>query len=357
MQTYLVGGAVRDRLLGNTSSDRDWVVVGATPQQLLDRGFIQVGADFPVFLHPETREEHALARSERKSGAGYNGFLVNTENITLEEDLARRDLTINAMAMDESGRIIDPYNGVADLKARVLRHVGPAFEEDPLRVLRVLRFLARFGPDWTIAPATSILMNRMISAGQLAELTRERIWKEISRGLMEWHPHVMCEALRSFRLLEVPGFEPYRGYFRCDDDLRRAVTENATVATRFCLAFGGGGKKPQFGHEIPTAVKDAVGRYQLMMEAWQREGALSARTMLTLVEASGGRRPGGADESALHAVSLMASPLHWQMRRALQAVAGVDIKAIAASMPPGPAVGQAISQARMQALEAAGFAA
>lgn len=357
MQIYLVGGAVRDRLLGKESSDLDWVVVGSTAQQMLERKFTQVGADFPVFLHPVTHEEYALARSERKSGTGYGGFLVDTENVSLEEDLARRDLTINAIAMDDAGQIIDPHNGQADIKARVLRHVGPAFEEDPLRVLRVLRFLARFGRTWTIAPETAELMSKMIRAGQLAELTRERIWKEISRGLMEFNPHLMCEALNNFELLDVKGFEPYRGYLRCDAPLLLAAAENATDATRFCLAFGRGAERPQFGPEIPTAVKDAVSRYRLMLEALRIEGDLSARTMLALVDATGGFRPGGADESALHAISITASILHWQIRKAMVAATSVDSKAIAASMPAGREVGQAIARARLQALEAVGFAA
>ncbi|NMG31937.1 multifunctional CCA addition/repair protein [Aromatoleum evansii] len=196
MRCYVVGGAVRDRLLGLPVQDRDWVVVGATPEEMLARGFRPVGKDFPVFLHPRTNEEYALARTERKSGHGYTGFVVHAApNVTLEDDLLRRDLTINAIAADEDGTLIDPYGGQADLAARVFRHVSPAFAEDPVRILRVARFAARFG-DFTVAPETLALMRAMVADGEVDHLVPERVWQELARGLMEDVPSRMLRVLR-----------------------------------------------------------------------------------------------------------------------------------------------------------------
>jgi tRNA nucleotidyltransferase (CCA-adding enzyme) len=195
MKIYAVGGAVRDELLGLPVIDRDYVVVGATPEEMVRRGFRPVGKDFPVFLHPQTHEEYALARTERKTARGYKGFQVYAApGVTLEEDLARRDLTINAIAEDEDGNLIDPYGGAADLKAGVLRHVSPAFVEDPVRVLRVARFAARFG--FAIAPETLALMREMAANGEIDALVPERVWQELARGLMEKIPSRMFHALR-----------------------------------------------------------------------------------------------------------------------------------------------------------------
>jgi tRNA nucleotidyltransferase (CCA-adding enzyme) len=196
MQTYVVGGAVRDALLGLPVNDRDWVVVGASPQQLIASGFLPVGKDFPVFLHPETREEYALARTERKTAAGYHGFVFHAEpSVTLEQDLARRDLTINAMAQDAQGHITDPFGGRHDLQARVLRHVTESFREDPVRILRLARFAARFA-QFSVAPETMILMRGMVQAGEVDALVAERVWQEFARGLMERQPSRMFEVLR-----------------------------------------------------------------------------------------------------------------------------------------------------------------
>ncbi|MBG0846302.1 multifunctional CCA addition/repair protein [Pseudomonas chengduensis] len=198
MQIYKVGGAVRDRLLGRPVSEVDWVVVGASAEQMLELGYRPVGADFPVFLHPQTGEEYALARTERKSGRGYGGFTFHASpDVTLEQDLIRRDLTVNAMAEDDQGNLIDPYNGQQDLAARILRHVSPAFAEDPLRVLRVARFAARYAPlGFSVAPETLALMRQLAESGELAHLTAERSWKEISRALMEPRPDVFVQVLR-----------------------------------------------------------------------------------------------------------------------------------------------------------------
>lgn len=196
MQIYTVGGAVRDELLGLPVQDRDWVVVGATPEEMVRQGFRPVGKDFPVFLHPETQEEYALARTERKTARGYKGFQVYAApEVTLEEDLARRDLTINAIAKDAQGNFIDPYHGRDDLKAGILRHVSPAFVEDPVRVLRVARFAARFG--FRIADETLELMRTMAANGEVDALVPERVWQELARGLMENKPSRMFDALRA----------------------------------------------------------------------------------------------------------------------------------------------------------------
>ena len=197
MQIYSVGGAVRDELLGLTVQDRDHVVVGATPEEMVRLGFKPVGKDFPVFLHPKTHEEYALARTERKTARGYKGFQVYASpEVTLEEDLARRDLTINAIAKDDHGRITDPFNGVADLRAGMLRHVSPAFAEDPVRILRVARFAARFSA-FRIAEETMELMREMVRNGEVDALVPERVWQELARGLMEHKPSRMFEALRN----------------------------------------------------------------------------------------------------------------------------------------------------------------
>lgn len=196
MQIYRVGGAVRDALLGLPVKDIDYVVVGSTPEDMVRLGYRPVGKDFPVFLHPETHEEYALARTERKTGRGYKGFTVYADqDVTLEQDLARRDLTINAIARDEEGRLIDPFGGERDLRAGVLRHVSPAFVEDPVRILRVARFAARFA--FEIAPETLKLMRHMVDDGEVDHLVPERVWQEVSRGLMERRPSLMFEALRA----------------------------------------------------------------------------------------------------------------------------------------------------------------
>ena len=216
MQTYLVGGAIRDALLGQPGSDRDWVVVGATPEEMVARGFVPVGRDFPVFLHPVTREEYALARTERKSAPGYRGFTIHAApDVTLEEDLARRDLAINSIAVPaelvgpdgqfdskNAAGLIDPFGGRQDLERKLLRHVTDAFREDPVRILRVARFAARF-TDFTVAPETLALMRDMVAAGEADALVPERVWQELARGLMERKPSRMFEVLRACDALAV----------------------------------------------------------------------------------------------------------------------------------------------------------
>ena len=276
MKIYMVGGAVRDRLLGRPVNDHDWVVVGATPEDMVARGFVPVGRDFPVFLHPETHEEYALARTERKNGRGYRGFVVQTSpDVTLEEDLARRDLTINAIAVgaDETGveAIFDPYDGRRDIAQRLLRHVTDAFREDPVRILRVARFAARF-TDFSVAPETMQLMREMVQHGEADHLVAERVWQELSRGLMEAQPSRMFAVLRECGALAVvlPELDrlwgvPQRAEYHPEVDtgvhvmmvLDMAARLSAPLAVRFaCLVHDlGKGTTPQdmlprhIGHE------------------------------------------------------------------------------------------------------------
>ena len=276
MQIYMVGGAVRDALLGLPVQDRDWVVVGATPEALAAQGYVPVGKDFPVFLHPASREEYALARTERKTAQGYRGFAVHAApDVTLEEDLARRDLTINAIAQGADGTLTDPYGGQRDIAARVLRHVTDAFAEDPVRILRVARFAARF-PDFSIAPDTLALMQRMVTDGEVDALVPERVWQELSRGLMAQQPSRMFEVLRECgaltqllpevaRLWGVPQSADYHPEVDTGVHLMMvldmAAQLNAPLAVRFaCLGHDlGKGTTPQaewprhIGHEERSA--------------------------------------------------------------------------------------------------------
>jgi len=276
MQIYMVGGAVRDALLGLPVQDRDWVVVGATPEALVAQGYVPVGKDFPVFLHPASREEYALARTERKTAQGYRGFAVHAApDITLEEDLARRDLTINAIAQGADGALTDPYCGQRDIAARVLRHVTEAFAEDPVRILRVARFAARF-PDFSIAPETMALMQGMVANGEVDALVPERVWQELARGLMAQQPSRMFEVLRACGALHklLPEVArlwgvPQRAEYHPEVDtgvhlmmvLDVAAQMNAPLAVRFaCLGHDlGKGTTPQaewprhIGHEERSA--------------------------------------------------------------------------------------------------------
>lgn len=256
MQIYLVGGAVRDQLLGLNVKDRDWVVVGADAQTLLNLGYQNVGKDFPVFLHPDTHEEYALARTERKTAKGYTGFAFDThQNITLEQDLMRRDLTINAMAQDLSGSLIDPFGGQRDLRNQILRHVSPAFAEDPVRILRTARFAARYG--FSVAPETMHLMRAMVANGEVDALVPERVWQELAKGLMEKQPRVMFEVLRECGALKVilPEIEalfgvPQRVDFHPEIDsgihtlmvLQRAADFNLSLPERYAALLHDLGK-------------------------------------------------------------------------------------------------------------------
>jgi tRNA nucleotidyltransferase (CCA-adding enzyme) len=269
MQVYLVGGAVRDRLLGRAVSERDWVVVGATPAELAGAGYIPVGRDFPVFLHPRTKEEHALARLERKVAPGYRGFATEfSPGVTLEDDLRRRDLTINAMAEDAAGKLIDPYGGQRDLEARLLRHVSEAFVEDPVRILRVARFAARYAPlGFTIAPETLTLMRGMVEAGEANALVAERVWTETEKALAEPRPDVFISVLRECGALKViyPEVDalfgvPQPGKWHPEIDsgvhqllaLREAVKLGGSVAVRFAVLMHDLGKAATPADILPS---------------------------------------------------------------------------------------------------------
>ncbi len=284
---YRVGGSVRDELLGRPVADRDWVVVGATPEILIASGYKPVGRDFPVFLHRDTGEEYALARTERKHGRGYRGFeFFASPDVTLVEDLARRDLTINAMARDERGKLIDPYGGQADLEAGVLRHVSPAFVEDPLRVLRVARFAARF--RFVVAPETRRLMRELVATGELAELASERIWQEIAKGLLEPHPAQMLSVLRDcgalvqlmpeVDALYAPGSRARRSKANPGARLSRALEYAAkralTLPVRYAVlahAFNDSAVLAHSGAPRPRAMRDV-----------RRAEAMSARLKVPL---------------------------------------------------------------------------
>ena len=271
MQVYLVGGAVRDHLLGHPYHEKDYVVVGATPEQLLSEGYQPVGKDFPVFLHPKTKEEYALARTERKSGMGYHGFQFFTDTtVKLEEDLIRRDLTINAMAMDDSGKVYDPYGGQKDLDHKILRHVSDAFTEDPLRVLRVARFAARYASyGFRIADETLQLMKDIAQSGELDALTPERVWKETSRALMEDHADLYfqtlkdCDALKILfpeidALFGVPQRPEYHPEIDCGIHtlmaLKQACVANYPLEVRFAVLVHDLGKALTPVDELPRHI-------------------------------------------------------------------------------------------------------
>ncbi|CAM4129555.1 multifunctional CCA addition/repair protein [Acinetobacter pragensis] len=271
MQVYLVGGAVRDQLLGHPYHEKDYVVVGATPEQMLAQGFQPVGKDFPVFLHPETKDEYALARTERKSGHGYHGFEFYTDpTVTLEQDLIRRDLTINAIAQDDDGKLYDPYGGQKDLEDRKLRHVSAAFAEDPLRVLRIARFAARYkNLGFQITDETLALMKQLAESGELEALTPERVWKETSRALMEDHADEYFEVLRACGALKVlfPELDqlygiPQRPEYHPEIDcgihtmmsLQQACRANYSLDVRFAVLVHDLGKALTPKDELPRHI-------------------------------------------------------------------------------------------------------
>ena len=408
MKIYQVGGAVRDALLGLPVHDRDWLVVGGTPEAMVAQGFTPVGRDFPVFLHPQTHEEYALARTERKSGHGYQGFTVYTSpDVTLEEDLARRDLTINAIAapVDWTGAegIFDPYHGVADLQAKVLRHVTEAFAEDPVRILRVARFAARF-TDFSVAPETMALMQAMVQAGEVAHLVPERVWQEISRGLMQAQPERMFAVLRACGALAVllPELDrlwgvPQRADYHPEVDtglhtmlvLGQAVQQQAPLAVRWaCLVHDlGKGTTPadvlprHIGHEQRGAklVRQVGERWRVPRDCTElaelvayehgnihRSLDLSPAAVLRLLQRCDALRKPERFAQALWACECdargrwgfedAAYPQRARLQQALAVVLGVATGPIAAGAvaagKKGAAIGQAVDAVRVQALAA-----
>jgi len=402
MKRYLVGGAVRDRLLGRAVGDRDWVVVGADPAELLAQGYLAVGRDFPVFLHPETREEHALARTERKTGPGYHGFEFHADpSVTLEDDLARRDLTINAIAEDESGALIDPHGGRRDLVAKVLRHVAPAFAEDPVRILRLARFAARFA-DFTVAAETEALMREMVANGEVDALVPERVWQEISRGLMEGKPSRMFEVLRSCgalarvlpevdRLFGVPQRADYHPEVDTGVHLMMVLDMAARLGTSLAVRYAclghdlGKGTTPveilprHLRHEERSVALvramserlrvDNACRALAVVVAREhgnihRSGEFGAAAILRLLERCDALRRPDRFAEALLACECDARgrlgledkpyPQRARLTEALARVMAVDATAIAADAAArglaGPAIGAAIHDARVRAL-------
>jgi tRNA nucleotidyltransferase (CCA-adding enzyme) len=402
MKIYAVGGTVRDELLGQPGSDRDWVVVGATPHDMLDAGFVPVGKDFPVFLHPETKDEYALARTERKTAPGYHGFVFHADaSVTLEQDLARRDLTINAMARGEDGALVDPYGGQRDIAARLLRHVSPAFAEDPVRILRLARFAARFA-DFTVAPETEALMRDMVAAGEVDALVPERVWQELSRGLMERRPSRMFEVLRGCgalakllpevdRLWGVP--QPAEHHPEVDTGvhlmlvLDTAARLDANLPVRYaCLVHDlGKGTTPRdewprhiahearsvkLGHavadrwRVPTACRELGEVVAREHGNVHRSGELGAAALVRLLERCDAlRRPDRFAEALLACECDARGRTGFEDRpypqrpRLLQALAwaqAVDATAAAAAASArgqtGPAIGRAVHEARVAAV-------
>lgn len=409
MQIYRVGGAVRDALLGLPVQDVDWVVVGATPEELVAAGYLPVGKDFPVFLHPQTREEYALARTERKTARGYHGFVVHASpDVTLEEDLARRDLTINAIAQPldstPASGLIDPYFGQKDLQAKVFRHVTDAFREDPVRILRVARFAARFA-DFTVAPETLALMREMVQAGEVDALVPERVWQELSRGLMEATPSRMFAVLRDCGALQrlLPEVEklwgvPQRADYHPEVDtgvhlmmvLDMAAQLKASLPVRYaCLCHDlGKGTTPaevlprHIGHEersyrllkgvserlrVPTDCRELAEVVAREHGNIHRSGEFNAAAVLRLLERCDAlRKPQRFDEVLLACecdargrLGLHNSPYPQRPRlqRALAAAQSVDTQPVAeaaqASGLSGREIGEKVHSARQAAVAAA----
>ena len=407
MKVYLVGGAVRDRLLGLAPdpqrSDRDWVVVGSTPEAMVQAGYLPVGRDFPVFLHPQTHEEYALARTERKSGRGYQGFVVlAAPDVTLEQDLARRDLTINAIAQDPAtGALSDPFNGQRDLQDRVLRHVGPAFVEDPVRLLRVARLAARFA-DFSVAPETQALLAQMVADGEVDHLVPERVWQELSRGLMEARPDRMFQVLRGCgalarllpevdRLWGVP--QPAAHHPEIDTGvhlmmvLQQAARLAAPLAVRYaclCHDLGKGSTPPEewprhIAHEARSArlAAQVSARWRVSAECSEladvvarehgnihRSGGLDASALMRLLERCDALRRTQRFEAALLACECDARgrlglegnayPQRARLAAVLAAVLATPVQHIAdqaaADGLAGPAIGQRVRAARVAAI-------
>ena len=369
MQIYKVGGAVRDRLLGRPVNDIDWLVVGASVEQMQALGYRPVGADFPVFLHPRSGEEYALARTERKSGRGYGGFTFHASpEVTLEEDLTRRDLTINAMAEDAQGNIRDPYNGQQDLKDRILRHVSPAFAEDPLRVLRVARFAARYAPlGFRVADETLALMRQISESGELQALTAERSWKEIERALMEPRPQVFIQVLRECGALKELMPEVAALFEKSGNGTHTlAVLEQAALAEQplhvrwACLlmelgesieAVGKRFKAPRECQELAVL----VGRYHTEC---QRATELAPSALMEMLQRFDVYRRPQRFEDFIAACEMDARagergyPQADYLRGAVAAVKAVQVQALVEQGLKGQALGEALKVERSNALEA-----
>lgn len=353
MKIYVVGGAVRDRLLGLTPGDRDYVVVGASPEEMLAAGYTPVGKDFPVFLHPKTHEEYALARTERKTGHGYHGFsCYAAPDVTLEEDLARRDLTINAMAEDEQGTVIDPYGGRQDLQAKVLRHVSPAFAEDPVRILRLARFAARF-PLFTVAPETLALMQQMVGSGETKHLVAERVWQELSRGLMAEQPE------RMFAELDASGASAdlFPATSRIDGRLNASAQADLPLPARVALWLADSTPDQVAAIaerlRLPTDCRDLALLLVRHRAALLQPAALSAEDLLeTLVRCDGLRRAERFRTLLSVLPFLGLAPDQAQRWQQVQtAAASVDAGAIALAVRTQEHIATRIRDARIEAIQ------
>lgn len=364
MKTYVVGGAVRDELLGLPVQDRDHVVVGATPEEMVRLGFRPVGRDFPVFLHPQTHEEYALARTERKTAPGYHGFAFHAApDVTLEQDLQRRDLTINALARDEAGQLIDPCNGAEDLSRGVLRHVSPAFAEDPVRILRVARFAARFG--FTIAPETQALMMQMVQAGEADALVAERVWQELAKGLMESAPSTMFAVLHDCGALArvLPQLDALYADGRAGEALRAldaAADQGAPLDVRFAALARV--LQPEAVDALCARLRAPAACRELALLAARHGNALAdaaqleADELMVLLEAADAwRRP--ERFTALVQAALAgepdSEPARRRLRRTHDAALAVDAGAIARNHAAAGDIKAAVAQARLAAVRAA----
>ncbi len=356
LEVYIVGGAVRDALLGLQAGDRDWVVVGATPEDMSARGFTPVGGDFPVFLHPKSKEEYALARTERKSGRGYQGFTFYTgTDVTLADDLRRRDLTVNAIAQTPQGQLVDPLNGVADVQARVLRHVGDAFVEDPVRLLRLARFAARF-TDFSIAPETMALAQRLVIEGEVDALVPERVWREISKGLMSACPLRMFEVLETTGALArvMPGFIVDASL---GERLNAAVQTGLPLASRFALACLGSAAPEQLARHLkaPSEVIDFARLLPVVVQGVAR--ASTPEEALSLIEQVDGlRKPDRFVQLVTAAAALsvddQACLSDAQWHQCLDWVRSVDAGAVAQDFKGQPVqIKAAVRSARLNAVK------
>ncbi|WP_415820946.1 CCA tRNA nucleotidyltransferase [Bordetella tumbae] len=349
LQVYIVGGAVRDALLGLPAGDRDWVVVGATPEDMARRGFSPVGGDFPVFLHPRTKEEYALARTERKSGRGYKGFTFYTgADVTLEQDLQRRDLTVNAIACTPDGQLHDPLNGARDIQARVLRHVGDAFAEDPVRILRLGRFAARFG-DFTVADETLALCRRMVAAGEADALVAERVWKELSRGLLARAPSRMLQVLAQSDALArvMPELQQID---IVGSDLDRASQATLAVAGRYALLCRLTPEREALSRRlrVPTECADQARLLPILLDSFD---AADADVQLRLIEQTDALRKPERFVALLETAAIVhdGDDAAWRLR--LDAARAVDAGAIARQCAADPQrIKSAVRAARLQAL-------
>jgi tRNA nucleotidyltransferase (CCA-adding enzyme) len=356
MQAFVVGGAVRDELLGLPVKDHDWVVVGATPEQMVAQGFRPVGKDFPVFLHPETQEEYALARTERKTAPGYHGFVFHTSpDVKLEDDLIRRDLTINAMARAEDGSIVDPYGGQQDLQDRVFRHVSDAFAEDPVRILRLARFAARF-PEFRVADSTNALMRRMVEEGEVDALVAERVWQELSRGLMEQKPSRMFDVLRDCGALSriLPELDAGAGLMQLID---YAAGRGVELPVRFAVSMHDLGKEIvelSKRLRVPIDCRDLAVMTAREQATVSRTPALDPEAIVTLFERSDAFRKPERFAQMLLAIEC-ASPGHEthapRLLMALDAARGVNGGEIAGRFVDNKAgIPQAVHAARVEAV-------